>query len=204
MSAQALGLKCGTHISCVCGVYTNANISIKLWSTHIITLSDAPSLPRKLRLYRYLISPRYYENRQHIPCRRPPPSMYFWSFTLVGIAVGRGSRKSSHYNLHSLFFFRNKCVSSTKYLLLYAHSLSVRIRKVTHIVTVYDHIRPQKIIYDRTRQSYSSVYGVENFRITPYFYTISVYGIRFSPFRSVYGARVRNQCTIPVYLRFSP
>ncbi len=73
---------------------------------------------------------------------------------------------------------------------------------MVHTVTVYDRIRQQTIIYDRIRQSYSSVYGVQTFtfkslrifirspytvsifhRFTPY--TVPVYGLRMSPFFTV-------------------
>jgi hypothetical protein len=97
---------------------------------------------------------------------------------------------------------RKKYLSSTKYFLLYAHSLSVRIRKVTHIVTVYDHIRLYTIIYDRIRQSYSSVYGVESFT----FESLRIF-IR-SPYTEsgfTVSLRIRCRCTETVYdLRISP
>jgi hypothetical protein len=126
--------------------------------------------------------------------------------TLFDIAIGRESRRSSHYNLHSLFLLRKKYLSSTKCFLLYAHSLSVRIRKVTHIVTVYDHRRLYTIIYDRIRQLYSCVYGVENFTFeslriftqSPYTESVSH---RFTPYTvPVFGNSVRPPY-ISVFLR---
>ncbi len=126
--------------------------------------------------------------------------------TLFDIAIRRGSLRSSHYNLHSLFLLRKKYLSSTKCFLLYGHSLSVWIRKVTHIVTAYDHIRLYTIIYDRIRQSYSSVYRVESFTFeslrifirSPYTKSVSH---RFTSYTvPVYGNNVRPPY-ISVFLR---
>jgi hypothetical protein len=148
-----------------------------------IQLLDTPSLLQKPAPYSLLATPSI-----HVLLNFDP----FWYSNRE-----RESRRSSHYNLHSLFFLRKKYLGSTKYFLLYAHSLSVRIRKVTHIVTVYDHIRLYMIIYDRIRQSYSSVYGVENFTFeslrifirSPYTESVSH---RFSSYTvPVYGNSVR-------------
>jgi hypothetical protein len=87
-------------------------------------------------------------------------------------------------------------------------------------------IRPHTIIYDRIRQSYSSVYGVQtvtlkslrifirspytvsiSHRFTPY--TVPVYDLRMSPFFTVNG-RLRScmfelGCNYPFYLfRYFP
>jgi len=67
-----------------------------------------------------------------------------------------------------------------------------------HTAVVNDRIRPHKMIYDRIRsiRLHTSV--------TPYFLTISVYGIRFSPLSLVYDHRKRCPFTIWVSCRISP
>ncbi len=73
--------------------------------------------------------------------------------------------------------------------------------KVTHTGPVYDRIRPHTIIYDRIRQSYSSVYGVETvtFKSLRIFirspYTVSV-SHRFTP----YTVLVHGSCVRPPYI----
>ena len=42
------------------------------------------------------------------------------------------------------------------------------------------------------------------FEITPYFFTMSVYGIRFSSYCSVYAHPIRSPCTTSVYLPSPP
>ncbi len=82
---------------------------------------------------------------------------------------------------------------------LYTHSLPVWIWKVTHIVTVYDRIRPNTIIYDPIRQSYRSVYGIQ----TAIFKSLHIF-IR-SPYTVSVSLRIRCPFTDPVYdLRMPP
>jgi hypothetical protein len=72
---------------------------------------------------------------------------------------------------------------------------------VRHTATVYDRIRPHTIIYNRIRQSYSSVYGVETvtFKSLRIFirspYTISV-SHRFIP----YTVPAHGSCVRPPYV----
>ena len=66
-----------------------------------------------------------------------------------------------------------------------------------YTVTVYEHIRRHTLIYDRIRQSYSSVYGIENFTFKslrifiPSPYTDLVHDLRISLFFFLNG-RLRS------------